>query len=755
MLSAAVHHLSRRFPNSTFSVLSVYPGEDRQLNADPRVRIVGAKPRNLALLIFPLCLLYRVLHALHLPCRFVRRLPAVRALLDADLVVDVAGISFSDGRGIIVLYNALMILPVLLLGKRLFKASQAFGPFHRPLNRLLARLCLARAAALVPRGAVSQQHLAEIGFPDRPICADVAFAMPVEEAAAAAAEEVCGEAFFRSANLIGVSPSTVVERYCAKRGIDYPGIMARFVEHLIEAYDANVVLLAHAARVGKPKSRTNDLPTCQRVYDQVSRKDRCRFLDSAQSAEELRHIIGKMRFFVASRFHAMISGLTMGVPTLLVGWSHKYLEVLDMFELGDWQMDFADFSWERVSGKFRELVAGEQEVRDKIAAHLPSVRESSERNWELAAALLSAPILRAEPKAPFGSREGAEFWLGKFDGCYVGCAGQEEVRNGAASGGAVSAVLIRLLESGRIDGALVSRLVPRDGRLEPETWVARTREEILSARTSIYLDFPLGPHLLALKDEPGRYAVVGLPCQLSGLRKLEQKHPELGAHIAFRLGLACGHASHRKLLEEVLRRKKLAQEEIEEFAFRKGHWRGRSYVRLKDGREITFPYLDFGLYQNLWLHCAPRCLACVDHFAEHSEVSFGDAWLSELKSHPIKHSLLLSRTPEATAVLEEMMASGALAAEAADPFTLIRAQRRSLVYHKKNVAGRSRLAPWFGLKVSYSGPHRPRLNDLLGAPFFLLPVRLSKSDRWVRLLIGLPKVLLYPYLALMKLTIQR
>ncbi|NWG32779.1 MAG: Coenzyme F420 hydrogenase/dehydrogenase, beta subunit C-terminal domain [Rhodocyclaceae bacterium] len=444
----------------------------------------------------------------------------------------------------------------------------------------------------------------------------------------------------------------------------------------------------------------------------------------------------------------------MGVPTLLVGWSHKYLEVLDMFQLGEWQMDYSRFSLDAICDRFRDLVHREQEVRQKIAAHLPAVTKSSERNWDLAAELLSAPIIRPEPKRPFGSREGAEFWLGAFDQCFIGHAGDEQIREGAASGGVVSAVLIHLLETGRIEGALVSRLIAKDGRLQPHTWLAHTREETLSARTSIYLDFPLARHLLSLKDFPGRFAVVALPCQLKALRRMEQKHPELRARIAFRLGLLCGHASHRKLLDKLLERKGIPQNQIADFAFRKGHWRGRTYVRMSDGAEITFPYLDFGLYQNLWLYCAPRCLACDDHFAEHSDMSFGDAWLPELKSHPIKHSIFLSRNPESTAVLQEMIAHGTLAAEPADPFTFIRAQKRSLIYHKKNIAGRHRLACLFGMTVPYRGPHRPRWNDLLGAPLFLLPVRLSRSDRWARFIMRLPKPLLYPYIALMKLLIN-
>ena len=354
----------------------------------------------------------------------------------------------------------------------------------------------------------------------------------------------------------------------------------------------------------------------------------------------------------------------------------------------------------------------------------------------------------------FGAREGPEFWLGEFDRCFLGYAADEEIRRGAASGGVVSAVLIRLLESGMIDGALVSRLTTASGRLEAEPYVARSREEVLAARTSIYMDFPLQRHLLELKDLPGRYAVVGLPCQLRGLSRMEAKWPELRDKIVYRLGLLCGHASSRRLIDKVLAVKGIAQDEIEEFAFRRGQWRGRSYVRLKDGTELTFPFLHFGLYQNLWFHCAPRCLACQDHFAEQSDMSFGDAWLRELKSHPIKHSIFLSRNPACTAVLEQMVAQGEIVGKPVEPYTLIRAQKRALIYHKKNIAGRHRVAGLFGMTIPYDGAHKARWNDLIGAFLLLLNVRMSGSPRYSDLLFRVPRVLLYAYLVPIKAMIN-
>lgn len=387
MLRATVHHIAKRIPNSRFSLLSVYPREDRALNPDQRIAILPFTPIWL-LFIIPLCCLYYIFGLLRIPRRFFRVVSPIRALLDADMVIDVAGISFSDGRGIVTLYNVAMILPCLLLKRKLIKVSQALGPFKSFTNRILARVCLSRVERIVARGEISRRNMFDIGVVGVPVCADVAFAMPVSKSAEKSAEGYCRDMRFDS-NLAAVSPSAVVESYCNKNSIDYTGIMAQFVDYVIKTYDVNVIMFAHAARPGHATSRTNDLPTCRRIHALIRHQERCCLIDANCNAEELRYIIGKTKYFLASRFHAMISGLTMRVPTLLVGWSHKYLEVLDMFELGAWQMDYTSLTLDTLVENFDRMVTNANELREKIHQHLPGVIKSSESNWDYAMQLLN------------------------------------------------------------------------------------------------------------------------------------------------------------------------------------------------------------------------------------------------------------------------------------------------------------------------------------------------------------------------------
>ena len=105
MLRAAVQQISRLVPGVRFTLLSLYPADDAAENRDPALKIAPLSPLSMVAVAFPLALLAGLLRRLRLPYRFLLRTPALRALDAADLVIDLSGISFVDGRGTIIIYN--------------------------------------------------------------------------------------------------------------------------------------------------------------------------------------------------------------------------------------------------------------------------------------------------------------------------------------------------------------------------------------------------------------------------------------------------------------------------------------------------------------------------------------------------------------------------------------------------------------------------------------------------------------------------
>ena len=387
MLRGCVEAFGRRRPEAKFLVLSMYPEADVACTDDARMEIVANTNAGLFFLTAPLSLLMLILRALRLPAEWLCFTRALRAIRRSQLVVDLSGISFVDGRGVVLLYNVVLLLPALALGKPLIKFAQACGPFKRRINRWLAAMILPKLARVIARGKESYRHLIGIGLSNVECCADMAFAFtPRVDIQRQVAARV--KAVFSDGPTVVVSPSSQVKANCTRRGIDYVQICVEFVDWLVQAKDKNVVVIAHAARPGSLAKKNNDLPVCQAIMSRISDPIRVRFVLGGLSAEVLRSVIAQCELAVVSRFHAMVSALCVGVPPLVVGWSHKYAEVLDQFELEHVSIDFAEISLGKLKQHFERVARDAAEIRASVIRCLPQVKRSTERNVDIAVSVL-------------------------------------------------------------------------------------------------------------------------------------------------------------------------------------------------------------------------------------------------------------------------------------------------------------------------------------------------------------------------------
>jgi coenzyme F420 hydrogenase subunit beta len=253
-------------------------------------------------------------------------------------------------------------------------------------------------------------------------------------------------------------------------------------------------------------------------------------------------------------------------------------------------------------------------------------------------------------------KEPEDILLGNYLHCYLGHATDYEVRYNAASGGLVSALLIFALEEGLIDGALVTKM-NIEHPLETQTFIARSREEIISAAESKYCPVPAN---IALKEilsaeEGKRFAVVGLPCHIQGIRKAEAIDEKLKAKIALHLGLFCNHTPSLWATENLLYQAKVKREEIAELHYRGEGWPGKMRIGLKTGEDVFIKFPDY------WFRCfgqffyPKRCLLCCDQGNELADISFGDPWGVE-EGDDIGTSLIISRSEIGESFLQKAAA---------------------------------------------------------------------------------------------------
>ena len=371
MLESAVHHLTERHPDVQISHLSMYPRSDAALNRHANVTVLDASPLRLGVLINGGALAWRVLPFAR--ASIESGVPEVGAIAQADVLLDQGGITFVDGRTKFLVYNVASVLPALFVRTPVVKCAQALGPFTSFVNRVLAKQILPRMAAIVSRGAVTQDHLDGLGLRNSVAGADLAFTLDVTEADAEAADAAVDAAFFAGGNVVGVSPSQVLYAAAEGRGEDYVGQVARQIDYLTETLGRPVYLVAHSTRLGE-KTHNNDLPVCRLIHEQVASPNMVLFPDGELTSQQLRSLIGRCDLFVASRFHAMVSSLATGVPTLVLGWSHKYREVLDMFGLAEWSLPADGVAHSTFVARVSELDAQKTDVRETLTERFPAVR---------------------------------------------------------------------------------------------------------------------------------------------------------------------------------------------------------------------------------------------------------------------------------------------------------------------------------------------------------------------------------------------
>ena len=366
----------------TFDILTTYPQADAPLvPSGAPARVVGLQPIRLATIEFPVALLAAVARVLRIPLGWVRT-RACRSILDSDVVVDVAGISFADGRGIpITVYNALMTGLPLLLGVPTVKAAQALGPFENAVNKLLARLVLPRLSQVCARGARTRAHLDTLGLRNVTDVADLAFSL---EEAAELPGSIASTLSGLSGGYVVVMPSAVVRRLHESRGGDYVSAVTDLISRLRISTSLTVVIAPHSYRAGQPEGRMNDGPVCREIAGHLAADHGVVGIDADLTAGELRRLISGSRVLVTSRFHAMISGLATCTPTVVVGWSHKYREVLDDFGMAEYGMDSTALDApDRIVDAVNRCLRDRDVISSRIAAALPPVREKSMRNFSV------------------------------------------------------------------------------------------------------------------------------------------------------------------------------------------------------------------------------------------------------------------------------------------------------------------------------------------------------------------------------------
>lgn len=341
-----------------------------------------------------------------------------------------------------------------------------------------------------------------------------------------------------------------------------------------------------------------------------------------------------------------------------------------------------------------------------------------------------------------------EFWSGYTK--------WNEIRQKAASGGIASAILIAMLESGEIDGAVVVKM-DEEHPLQPKVYIARTRAEVLEAQQSKYLPVPTGLILEQIQKEEGQFAIVGLPCHIHGIRLAQQKMPRLRKRIKLLIGLICGfHPSFTNTTYLIRRAGVENFDEIKEIRYRDDTWPGGFNVIKKDGtNNILHPVQEF-----FWAHAVferVRCATCTDAMAEFADIVCGDEWrgggVPDRPDYKDGWSYIMARTEIGTHVVNQMVEQDVLHVEPAARNMVKRGMLPTINLKKKLAPAYINIRKFLGLAVPRYGEWKPaaplKIKNYIGAFIVMLTSTLFENRLVNTLFLHVPTKIMSQYLRVM------
>ena len=295
--------------------------------------------------------------------------------------------------------------------------------------------------------------------------------------------------------------------------------------------------------------------------------------------------------------------------------------------------------------------------------------------------------------------------VGRLLSAYVGHVETDGFRDRGSSGGMVSWVLEELMRRGLIDGAahVVPVADPQTAGRFFEYRISRSPEELREGAKSRYFPVEASAILRTIRETPGRYAVVGVPCFIKAVQILRREDPVLRERIVFTLGLFCGHMKSARFVESIALQMGVPLAEVEAVEFRvKDETRPANvYTAGLTTRDGTLHKRDWwNLVDGDWgsgFFQYEACNFCDDVIAETADVSFGDAWVEPYSSDGRGTNVVVVRSGVIEEIVREAISGGSLKLEMVDADFIVQTQAAGFRQRREGLAYRLTL-PKRGLR---------------------------------------------------------
>lgn len=241
-------------------------------------------------------------------------------------------------------------------------------------------------------------------------------------------------------------------------------------------------------------------------------------------------------------------------------------------------------------------------------------------------------------------------YIGYYSNLYAGHVNADSYRLSSTSGGLVSWTLEKLIDNNLIDAVIHVKKAKTNTPLF-EYVISSGKDELLQGKKSRYYPVELSGILAKIKGDSRRFAIVGIPCFIKGIRLLKEQSNEYD-NLKFLIGIICGQLKSTYFSSLFAFQHKINPKDLTDIDFRvklQGKKASDYAVSLKGGDNNTVVskparYL-FGSDWGMGMLKYQACDFCDDVFNETSDITFGDAWVSPYNKDWKGTNLVIIRNP--------------------------------------------------------------------------------------------------------------
>jgi polysaccharide pyruvyl transferase WcaK-like protein len=187
--------------------------------------------------------------------------------------------------------------------------------------------------------------------------------------------------------LISLIPSSLVLKQSKTAEINF---IEKIITIITEASKKRIhfIVLPNASREGTNSLMNNDLMPIQAMRERIKEIDSgdipyaIDWVDYNINTRSIRELVGMSDALITSRFHGMIAGLCQCVPTMVIGWSHKYQETLADFGLEQYAIDYRA-ELKEISNLFERFWSEREWIRKQLIQKIENIKASSRDQFKI------------------------------------------------------------------------------------------------------------------------------------------------------------------------------------------------------------------------------------------------------------------------------------------------------------------------------------------------------------------------------------